>query len=246
MAGPLTFKVTDRMSCTAPPLAVKEWTDTSMFIFDFKNWLGPEQHLVAASDVAVQFNPQVKAGSWAPFNGCCRNSCNDDSSTAVDLNPITLEALEFMPGGTRVEISLGGGTPGFSYLASFFTSAGPFPRRKEVAVLVSVNGVVGPVAPGPDHPAPGIFNIYSSTTLPDGASGDINIMVGGITITMPGNPYAGQFLNFKDVSGVASGAVITIAGGISGALIDGQPSLFMFQDYQAEQLYWTGTGWGVR
>jgi hypothetical protein len=90
-------------------------------------------------------------------------------------------------------------------------------------------------------------DVTGSGPLPPGAAGDINIRnsTGApITITLPTNPAAGQTLRLKDLLGNASTFPITVLA--SGSVIDGNPSFVMFQDYQAAELYWAGTGWGVR
>jgi hypothetical protein len=225
--------------------ATKEWTDVSMVVFDFKSWLGPDQYLASASNVLFQTSPQSQAGVWVPFpGGCCQDA---QAPLPPDTNPLTLAGLAILPDGKKVELSVGNGTPGLSYLASFYVAAGPYARRKEVGVVMTcfaLRPFTGVVLP----PPPPVIAVGGGGPLPEGASGPINInnLTGAdITITLPPNPVSGQTLYFKDVAGNASTFRITILPS-AGSTIDHAPSFFMFEDYQAIEMYWTGSMWGVR
>jgi hypothetical protein len=244
----LTYRVTDRSSLVAPPQASKEWTDVSMVVFDFTSWLGSDQYLAVASDVLFQTAPQsTNVGVWVPFPGGCCSGTQADVPLPADVNPITLAGLAMLPGGKKVELSLGNGTPGLAYLASFFVAAGPYARRKEVGVIMTcfaLRPFTGVVLP----PPPPVFVIGGSGPLPVGTSGPINInntTNAPITITLPASPVSGQTLYFKDVAGNAGTYQITILPSV-GSMIDNRTEFYMYQNYQAVEMYWTGTGWGVR
>lgn len=218
-----------------------------MLIFDFNRWLGSEQFLGAASDVLFQTNPQSTSGVWIPFpgGGCCLQ--DTQAAPPPDTNPLSLAGLTIMPDGKRVELSLSAGTPGLAYLASFIATAGPYARRKEVGVIMTcfaLRPYPGVVLP----PPPPTTSVGGSTTLPVGTQGSININnTSGamITITLPPSPVLDQRLAFKDIAGNASTYPIRILPQ-AGATIDSKPDFYMYQDYQAMELYWTSSGWGVR
>jgi hypothetical protein len=92
---------------------------------------------------------------------------------------------------------------------------------------------------------PPYLDVIASGALPAGTHGDVNIRNGtgaAITITLPPSPTTGQSLTFKDVLGNASTYPVTIAG-----VIDGNGAgAFLFQDYSALEIYWTGSNWGIR
>jgi hypothetical protein len=97
-------------------------------------------------------------------------------------------------------------------------------------------------------PPPGtVVPVFGDIVLGNGAAGSVNINGDGlhtIVITLPAAPVVDQTLKFKDVVGNAAAAAIRITAGAN--LIDGQPDFYLFQNYQAAELFWTGAGWGVR
>jgi hypothetical protein len=91
---------------------------------------------------------------------------------------------------------------------------------------------------------PPYLDVIASGPLPAGTHGDINIRnsTGAVmSITLPPTPTLGQSLMFKDVLGNASTHPIIISGPI-----DGGTTYTLFSDYQAAELYWSGSQWGVR
>jgi hypothetical protein len=153
-----------------------------------------------------------------------------------------------LPDRTRVEFAVSAGTPNLAYLASFVAVAGPVYRAREVGVIMSCYAT-HPVPPPLPPPAPGTpITVIGNQTLPAGAAGSISINNGSaapITITLPPTPVLDQTLRFKDVAGNASQYAIRIKqNGVE--LIDASIDYYMFQDFQAVELYWTGSKWGVR
>lgn len=179
-----------------------------------------------------------------PFQ-CCSQPQQTDAPLPEDVNPLALRALTIIP-GNKVELSLGAGTPGLSYLASFIATAEPYARRKEVGVIMTcfaLRPFTGTVLP----PPPPVIAVGGSTTLAENSHGSVNINnVSGavIIITLPSVPVIDQSFVFKDIAGNASTYAIRIVAPVG--TIDGSPDFYMYQDYQAAEIYYTGTGWGVR
>jgi hypothetical protein len=83
-------------------------------------------------------------------------------------------------------------------------------------------------------------------TLPGVTRASVNINNGTgalITITLPASA-ADQTYRLKDIAGNASTYPIRIVP--TAGTIDGGADYYMFSDYQAAELYWTGAMWGVR
>jgi hypothetical protein len=91
---------------------------------------------------------------------------------------------------------------------------------------------------------PPYLDVIASGPLPAGMHGDINIRNGtgaAISITLPPSPTLGQSLAIKDVLGNATSYPIALVGPI-----DGGAGFILFQNYQAVELYWSGSQWSVR
>jgi type II secretory pathway pseudopilin PulG len=91
------------------------------------------------------------------------------------------------------------------------------------------------------------ITVTGSTTLPTVGQASVNInntSGADITITLPVAAAGDQSYKFKDVAGNAQTYRITLAPS-GGAVIDGLPFFYMFENYQAVELYWTGQ-WSVR
>jgi hypothetical protein len=92
---------------------------------------------------------------------------------------------------------------------------------------------------------PPYLDVIASGLLPAGFHGDVNIRNAtgaAITITLPPGPVLGQSLAFKDVLGNAATYPINIAGTIDG----NGAGAYIYQDYGALEIYWTGSNWGIR
>jgi hypothetical protein len=89
--------------------------------------------------------------------------------------------------------------------------------------------------------------VTGSTTLPTAAvlSVNVNNTSGApITITLPAATVNDQTYMIKDVAGNAATYGITIHP--TTGTIDGKPDFYMYENYQAIELYWAAGLWGVR
>lgn len=101
--------------------------------------------------------------------------------------------------------------------------------------------VVGAVS-GDDPP----ILVTTSTTLVGVIRATVNVSNGTgavLVITLPAATVTDQTYRFKDIVGNASTFPIRILP--TAGTIDGKADFYMFQDYQAAELYWAGL-WCVR
>lgn len=90
-------------------------------------------------------------------------------------------------------------------------------------------------------------SVTGSTTLPTAAvlSVNVNNTSGApITITLPTASVNDQTYMIKDVAGNFSTYPVTILP--TTGTIDGRPDFYMFQDWQAVEVYWAAGMWAVR
>jgi hypothetical protein len=103
--------------------------------------------------------------------------------------------------------------------------------------------VVTTLIPGAAVP----ISVTGNVTLPSVTLVSVNVANGTgalITVTLPTALSNDQAYRFKDVAGNASTAPTRIVP--TTGTIDGQVDFYLFQNYQAAELYWASGLWGVR
>lgn len=91
------------------------------------------------------------------------------------------------------------------------------------------------------------ISVTGSTTLPVVTYASVNVnntSNAPITITLPAAVVNDQTYMIKDVAGNAGTYGITILP--TAGTIDGRVDFYMYQNYQAVELYWAAGMWGVR
>lgn len=95
----------------------------------------------------------------------------------------------------------------------------------------------------------GIVNNATATESYAAASGFQGILFvyntsgAGVTVTLPADPDAGQWVRVKDVAGNADNYPITVAG--VGVTIDGNDTYLINTNYQATMFIWNGAEWSI-
>jgi hypothetical protein len=239
----MKFLVTDRIGTTG--WLQKETAEVGRVIIDFGCWLDPGEVLGSVSRFslrAADYNPV--AASWQvdyPLDFA-------EQATIVDSVPLVLTGATIV-GGKVVNVLLGAGTPGLTYIASFIAIASTSGREKQIDILVAIPRMSNDAMISSLTPAQSVsFTTVSGTAaLALGTVGTVYVENGAnaeITITLPPSPATGQRVRIVDALGNAATYTIHIQG-YGGVTILGSATYDLGVDYQGADFEWNGTQWTV-
>lgn len=221
----------------------KETAEIGRAVFDFGCWLDrgetiadTGEHVIAAGDGCSC------AGSWqVDYPLCC-----GPVEIPPDTLPLTWNHVS-VQGGRTIEVLLGKGTPGLSYLASFLAVGSSSGRRKQINFCVSIPKVVVPM-PEPVPCRLGVMTVFNTTALSQGLSctvvGVDNTTGSEITITLPPAPEPGQTLTVVDLRGDAASHTIHVQGAAGAVILN--DTVYDFRvAHQSADFVWNGSKWVV-
>lgn len=225
----------------------KENLEFTRVVFDFSCWLDNE-------GIGAVSYPQIKAEPLAPVPTWQNDYPLDATSVTdvpEDLYPLTVIAEAVTGLSSKLEIRLGGGTPGVVYVVSALVRGATTMRRKQVDVLVSVQvplneSMVGEVDIAPDEITPPLV-VGGTATIPVNFSGRVYVENGTglpITITLPAAPFVLQRIEPVDILGTFGTAPCTYVGAPAN-LIDGQTAFVTDIPHDDLIFEWTGSQWIV-
>lgn len=211
---------------------VKDTQDVSRFTVDFSKWLDSGEIIGAVTNATATV---LQSASW-----------NTDVFVAqapipiVDTTPLAVLSETLVSSSTAVQLKLGSGTPGVSYVVQFVAVGQVSARQKEIDIIVTIRE---PQATPPVVPAPAItaIEVTSFTVVPGTQLYLCDSNAGIMTATMPLNPQAGDYYTIKDVGGHAATNPITVAGNSHN--IENATTIVITVNYGFVNLIFTGTKW---
>lgn len=87
------------------------------------------------------------------------------------------------------------------------------------------------------------IEVISTTSTAAATNEVVSITAGSITVSAPATPTTGDWMYFKDTTGVATASNITISG--NGKNIDGSSTFILSVNYAALFMVYNGTSWMI-
>ena len=228
--------------------ATKENLDIIRLVFDFSCWLDNEG-IGATTYPQIMISPVLPVPPWQ--NDYPLDNTSVTNPVTDDPYPLTVIAEAVTGLSSKLEIRVGAGTPGATYVVSAMVRGSNTMRRKQVDCLVTVEiplnpSLVGEVDITPeDLSAPLV--IGGSATIPVNYHGRVYVENGTgfpITITLPASPYVLQRIEPVDILGTFGTAPCTYVGAPAN-LIDGQVTFVTDTPHDDLIFEWTGSQWIV-
>jgi hypothetical protein len=243
--GDYFFTVFPNTSLPFGPIT-KENLDVTLLTFDFTCWLNSGEAIGSISF------PQVKLEGAVPIPPWQNDYPLDNTSVTqppTDIYPLVVQSAAIALNAAQIQVRVSAGTPGLNYVVSVVgTSNAPYPRRKQVDCVVTIEVPLNPnmvSASAPDVTAVEPIIVNGSQTLPLGYSGRVyveNTSGAPITVTLPIAPTQLQRVAPVDISGNAGIYPITYAAA-PGDNIHGFPTFVSDINYDDLIFEWVGNHW---
>lgn len=225
--------------------ATKQNLDIIRLVFDFSCWLDNE-------GIGATTYPQIKVEPLLPVPPWQNDYPLDNTSVTEpveDLYPLMVIAEAVTGLSSKLEIRVGSGTPGATYVVSAIVRGATTMRRKQVDCLVTVEtplneSMVGEVDITPEELAPPLV-VGGSATIPVNYHGRVYIENGTgypITITLPASPFVLQRIEPVDILGTFGTAPCYFVGAPAN-LIDGETYFYTDTPHDDLIFEWTGAQW---
>lgn len=227
--------------------ATKENLDIIRLVFDFTCWLDNEG-IGAITYPQIMIEPLLPVPTW-------QNDYPLDNTSVTepieDLYPLAVVAESVTGLSSKLEIRVGAGTPGATYVVSAIVRGATTMRRKQVDCLVKVEVPLNPSMVGemditPEELAPPLV-VGGSATIPVNYHGRVYVENGTgfpITITLPASPFVLQRIEPVDILGTFGTAPCTYVGAPAN-LIDGLTVFITDTPHDDLIFEWTGSQWIV-
>lgn len=229
--------------------ATKENMDIIRLVFDFSCWLEPNEGIGSITFPVILAEPKLPVPPWQ------NDYPLDNTSVAYpldDIYPLAVASEAITGLSSKVEVRVGAGTPGMTYVVSTIVTAATTGRRKQVDCLVTIElplnpNLVGNMDVDPDALTPPLV-LGGDATIPVGYMGRVYVENGTgapIRIFLPAAPQVLQRIEPVDILGTFSPATPCHYQGAPGNLIDGLAEFVSDIPFDDLIFEWTGgaRGW---